>query len=117
MSNSSEINYYEKCAPCWSFSCKCIYIFWAIPRKSAIISLNSSNRLVFLMGSHCVFRETGIIQISSALQILKYIHDINVDYIKKINFPSTLARLASHIPAERNTNLKKNKVCTRKSWH
>jgi len=60
------------------------FIFCAILRKAAIISLNSSNRLVFVMRSRCVFRETGIIQISHTVQSLKYTLDVNVDYIKKI---------------------------------
>jgi hypothetical protein len=63
----------------------CIYIFHSIPRKAAIIFLKSSNRLVFVMGSRCVFHETEIIQISPTFHGIKYIHDVNVDYIKKIN--------------------------------
>ena len=69
-----------------------------------VISLNS---LVFVMRSSCVFHETGIDQISSIVQSVKYIHDVNVDYIKVINFPCTLIRLAPYVPAERSTNLKK----------
>jgi hypothetical protein len=41
-----------------------IYIFCVIRRKVAIISLNSINRLIFVMASQCVFRKTGINQIT-----------------------------------------------------
>lgn len=68
-----------------------------------IISLNS---LVFVIGSSCVFHEKGINQISPTVQSVKNIHDVNVDYIKVINFPCTILRLASHFPAERSKNLK-----------